>query len=813
MSTSFDGFPFPDEFQSPKIKEKPEYGNAYAKAMYYASNRYGARLFYSDAEYQSLVEVAQGRQSVENIRKLFGYFRNQGANPNSEGSESLSYIDIQVVNLAPKYINRAVAKMQAIKFDIGLTVLDALSIDQQKEYEAKIKAFYELKEWMDDVQINPQEIFPDIDFEALPKYPDEMLYNAAVNPKIKKAIDGEIAIKLIHGINNANQMFREVDWDIVTIGRGHVHCYTDGNGVPREERINPKYWLGSYNANENFENLEYSGFIDFLTINQFRKEAEGNLDPEIIEQVVTRFTYENAPSRSGSVYRDNGLFDGLEYIPVMRFYFLSEDRRTFVKRPNKHGNQIILEKGFDYQPDQEVMDRYAEGGDSEIKRVTYTSVYGGTWVIDSDICFNYGRKNYPRMDLVNVTLPIKTFAPNYKEGRTVSFLSQMIEPLYMINVAWNKIKEILAKGWMGVREIDFNQLESVAMGKGGQAWSARDVYEHFLQTNTLIKRGKLNKFDNNEGQAVRDTNSGLLFEDYINMFREGINLLEAMTGTTVAEATEKPSRLAVGVMRASAHAGDLDMEYLYNAHTQLFERTSHQMLLLAQEAKRNKVKIQHFLPALGARAMEAKEVPDNIAYCEYGIMITRQPSESEWADFYQNDLMIALQNGQITASDSAFIRNIDNLKQAREVLAIREQINKREMAQAEAANQQSALDANTQATQGKMQADMAVQQQDHENKKELILLQGKVDEYLLNTEKELEGHIKGVQDSVKVMIAKQQGVDAIMKSAVQNIPKKQQVAERAFRDNQLLDKKHEHAMAEIELQAKVKPKPAAAKKK
>src|SRR6478735_8740803 len=107
------------------------------------------------------------------MRRLFGYFRNNSSNPNYEGAESLSYIDIQVLNLAPKYINRAVAKMQAIKFDIGLTVMDAQSVDQQKEYEAKVKAFYDLKEWMDEVQINPQELFPDIDFAALPKYSDE----------------------------------------------------------------------------------------------------------------------------------------------------------------------------------------------------------------------------------------------------------------------------------------------------------------------------------------------------------------------------------------------------------------------------------------------------------------------------------------------------------------------------------------------------------------------------------------------------------------------------------------------------------------
>lgn len=102
---------FPPEFVSPKTKELNEYGLAYAKALYYSSNRYGGAYFYGASGYDALVELAQGRQSTTNISKLFGYYVNPN-NPLNDGSGSLAWIDIQVLNLVPKYVNRAVAKMK-----------------------------------------------------------------------------------------------------------------------------------------------------------------------------------------------------------------------------------------------------------------------------------------------------------------------------------------------------------------------------------------------------------------------------------------------------------------------------------------------------------------------------------------------------------------------------------------------------------------------------------------------------------------------------------------------------------------------------
>jgi hypothetical protein len=756
------GSVFPNEFVSPKAKERPEYGLHYVKGMYYSSSRYGGYHFWDDNEYQALIEVAQGRQSVDSIRKMLGFFKDPNDDAQDEGAASLAYIDVQVLNLAPKYINRAVSKIMAVDYDVSIEAIDAASVHEKKTYEASIQAFYEYRTWIEDMKMNPRDFFPDLDVDILPEYPDELMFEMLTNPKLKKAINGELAISLAHEINDFKQKMRMVAWDMVTLGRGHLHTYRDANGVPRADKINPKYFIGSYVEDENFDGQEYAGFFDFPTVNEFRKEARASLTEEEIEKVVQHFSYQNSIENAYHPARENQKYDGLNYIPVLRFYFLSQDERLYITRENNYGNTTMMERGLKWKPRED--DENFKNGKSRIIRNEYTSVYGGTWVLDSDIVYDYGKKNFPRTNLVDAKLPIITFSPNYKEGRTVSFVSQMIEPLLMVNVTWNKIKEILAKGWMGVQEIDFTQLEEVALGAGGRKWRPRDVYEHFLQTGRLIKRSPVNKYDQRYSNSAIDSNpTGLQLADYFNAFTTAIQMLEQMTNTGIAESVNQPDRLAVKVAQMSQMAGNMDMEYLFNGYEYLFKRGSESLLQLIQEAKRDGIGIEGFISALGMHF----SVPDEVAYCDYGLFVKRAPGPEEWIDFY-NQLSIGLEKGTVTHLDVAYIREIRNLKKARQILGIRIKINERKVAQMQSANNQAAMEANRVAAADKTQGKLAEIQAKAAADRENIILQGKISELLMMKEKQLDSIIKGVEQQVKKEISKQQSIDEIVKQALRN---------------------------------------------
>jgi len=773
--------PFPDELVSPAVKETRQYQVDYVKAAYYATSRFGGRLFETNAEYDALVEFGQGHCSVDNIKTLFGIIR-QNTNPDFDGPESLINTDIKALSIGSRYVNRAVAKMTSLNYDIIIGANDIATMEEVKDYEAAVKAYYRLSDWMKAVKIDPQEFFPDIDIASLPDYSDEMLFQGKVNPKVKKIIDAEKTIQLLHYVNNTREKLRQVCWDIVVIGRGHFEVYIDEKGIPRLKRIDPKYWFGSYVDNEDFSKQEYAGYIEFISVNQFKKEASGHLSSDEIKEIVEHYSYV-ASINPAFINQEAQRWDGLGYIPVARYYFLSNDTRTYLVNKTKFGNPAIIEVDNDYKISEESLNESTRLIKNEV-----TSVYGGTWIINSDVVYTPGsdkpesfRKEYPRTNLVDISLPIKTFAPNMKYGRVVSFTAQLLEPIFMANVAWNKIKEIIAKGWMGTREIDLNQLEKVSIGRGGKSWSAREVYEYFKMSGELVKRGQLNKHDQSYGEAVRDIQAGLTLTDYFNTFTMAIRICESMTGTNLAEQFDQPDRLAVGVMEASASSGDLDMEYLYSGHDEIYEAASHGLLLLAQQAKRNKVKIASLIPALGRSTLEYYEVPDHMAYTEHGLFIKRRKSEVQERAEFLLDVREAVRMGSITISDSAYLRNVENLKEAREMMAIREQQNMRINQQAEAANQQAALEANAQAAQLKTQGKMQEQAQKGDIDKEIVALNGEIQKQLAYINKSMEAQGKAFSDQMKVLSKKQEGIVKMITTAMTNRVEEMKVDKRPDR--------------------------------
>jgi hypothetical protein len=471
-------------------------------------------------------------------------------------------------------------------------------------------------------------------------------------------------------------------------------------------------------------------------------------------------------------------FDGLGYIPVLRFYFRSEDTRMYVQKKNQFGDKILVEKAFNYSPPAEVRDRFKQNGDSRIVKNQYTSVYGGTWIIDSNCVYDYGRKNYPRQNLVDATLPIKTFAINYKEGRTVSFLAQMVEPLFMINTAWNKIKQILAEGRMGVMEIDFNQLEDISMGTGGKTWTPRDVVKFLFKKNILIKRGQVNRHDQKIGRAIEMDAGGLQLSDYFTAFSTGIQMLENMTGQSAIESMNVPDRLAVKNAEMSQQTADLDMEYMFNGHEYICKKATHQMLLLGQQSLADGYVIEGFIPALGKVNTGFYQAPKDLAYCEYGMFLSRKPTPEEWALWY-NDISIALKEGRISAADSAYVREIDNMKQARQMLAIREGIYQRKVREEAIANTQMQMDAQAQTDQAALEREITKIREQGKIDAELLVLEGKIRTQEQAIKQQGEYLKTSITERNKKVISKQKSSDDIIKQAVRNVPEKEIAAAKA----------------------------------
>jgi hypothetical protein len=141
---------------------------------------------------------------------------------------------------------------------------------------------------------------------------------------------------------------------------------------------------------------------------------------------------------------------------------------------------------------------------------------------------------------------------------------------------------------------------------------------------------------------------------------------------------------------------------------------------------------------------------------------------------FYNDISVALKAGVeglpggISIADSALLREMSNLKQARQIMAIRQQIYERKMQEQKIADNEMAMKANQVAAQSKTQGDMMVINAQKEADLELAILNGKIQEKLQNDKYTMEAEINGVSDMVKQKISKQQSIDEIVKQALRN---------------------------------------------
>lgn len=730
---------FPPENINPEEKTHPLYGAQYAYAAYHNFKRRGGDLFLNATErYKHLTDLAQGEQSLDTVKGLSGHYAGEDGE-----NEGLAFIDFQTLNLAPKFINLVLGKLNKIQYDITLEAVDALASDHKAEYEAKAKTVVELKSFLEQYVEGYQRLFAGIDIADLPSEPDELAIKLNMTYKHWAAMEGEMKLKQAHIRNNWPQIAKEIGWDIVTLGVGVVSVWEDMNGVEREKRIDPDKFFCSSSESEAFEDLEYAGYLEHITPNQFRREVSGELSEIQIEEVISNFA-----SSRGTNYNDSfSNQDGLGYIPVVRFQFLTENTEKYVIRQNSRGNLKIERKAWDFIPaDAEL--KFYESGEKELVPITYTAKYGGTWVMDSEICYNYGlvNSNYKDDDdLVNEKLDFIIHAPNMKKGKVVSMLSQMEEPIKMINIAWNKVKSILAKGRMGALRLNIAGLASVAMGKGGKTWGPRQVYEFFEQTNVLIENTPPNAYGQSPGQSITEVNMGLTLMDYINTIRLSIEQVQNITGINeLSDGSTPAPRTGVGVMNMANSSTNNALDYIFTAYKSIYERASWAVLSM----------------------IKRKDPRLNIH--KFGLFISPKPTEQEWERLYAT-LDNAVAAGTIDASDAIFIRHIDNLKQAEQTFIVREKKRRRErMEEAEMAtkqNMESQMASNKQATDNQIL--LINTEWDRKDQHEMLKMEGTLQ--VQDKKNASAAEVKNLDVYGKVESTKQSGKDALIKRAQENL--------------------------------------------
>ena len=102
--------------------------------------------------------------------------------------------------------------------------------------------------------------------------------------------------------------------------------------------------------------------------------------------------------------------------------------------------------------------------------MSYATVYGGSYIVGTEMIYNYGlKKNIPRNvhDITRARMSYSPIAVNMRRLRPKSMVASVIGFADQLQITHLKIQQAIAKAKPDGLIIDVEGLENVQLGKGG----------------------------------------------------------------------------------------------------------------------------------------------------------------------------------------------------------------------------------------------------------------------------------------------------------------------------------------------------------
>lgn len=688
-------YAFPDPNIDPDLKGKA-FIMQYGKAMFATFKRSGYKLFYNNrTKYQEQIKYAMGEQSVDQYKQRLDCWENKDS--------SFLNLDWSILNLCSKFVNIVQGKLNKQDFNIVCTAIDALAIDQKKDYIAKLEAYQELQAWMQESNIQSS-----ADFAAAGQLPpvdmdnDELQIFINMSLKHRWAMSMEKALSTVLNDNDFSQLKKELIWDLIVLGVGALKITEMETGVPRIEKCNPENIIVSNASSEKFKNMMHCGEVKMMTVSEFFNRAGSEFTDEQKKDIHHKYVKKYGESENIGAY---GYEDEYEagMIEVLDFVFKSEDIMVHERKKDRRGNVKIHKKKSNY-PVKMSMDEYNKTyqGQRKVYKTKYDCLYKGLWIVNSEYICDYGKvENINRKDnMVDCFFPYILIAPNMQHGRSVSMVRQMMPVLNSIQINWLKFNDCIAKARPKGAAIDLDAIESVALGKGGTNWTPMQVLDLFEKKGYVVFRRSTMKHNGANGKPIEEIENGMSRDamTYLNNVLTNINILRDITGLNdVTDASTPDPKLLKSVAEAAMVGTNNALDHLYHGNNEVYKDLCTQLSYsIVAGIKRGS--ITDLDDAIGSRTVRFFGENSDITAHKYGIKIENKPSNEEWNAFYAT-LARAVENGIIDPSDEAFCREIDNLKAARQYLIVRERKKQEQMAAAEQAKIEGAAQANQMAAQ------------------------------------------------------------------------------------------------------------------
>ena len=671
------------------------------------------RTFYSDwgtmdraiPNFALIRQYVRGEQSTLKYKKRLSIDEHDGQHDDTINWRPVSVID-PIQRIASARIMRKEQHVVAVP-------VDARAQDEENEWFASMKARLMLREALL-AEGGDVDMLPRIDGE--PETVEELEVLVANGIKHRLAKDYEDAVQAVAAYSALDEQRDEAVRQLFHYGYAAWKHYIDDDGLLRVRLIPEGKLIAPRTSYLDFSDAPAIGEEMELSMAELRA-LYPDMTAEEERQLRGRYDVRHGTDRVTVVYME---VRGAELLGIER-------------RVTSYGAEVV---------------RYRRNGSGNVASIRMDKVYGGYWIVDTDICFSFGEVPYtPRQvssfDKARFTYVVR--AVSLVNGVPKGLAVDAIPYVDQFHLAWYKLQQTIATMRPNAIFIAAEALIGVPLRDKDKPVNAAQLLNLFAEKNVLVgrMRDEFGRASSGPPAISIANNSDREFMTLRNVMFDMYDNVRRLYGLNAITDASTPDPKILTTPARLADQGTSNALYVIERSDRLLTSSLYQGVAdrIAVMMARNSRRMKEFLNRVigkGSVLIIRNSAPFYLY--DVGITIMDSPNVEERQGL-EEAMAAAVREGMLTPADIAFVRTMGDPSQAADVLAIRVARNRRR------AEEQS---LRLQQMNAMVQQQSAVQA--HEMKMQEMKAKADLEIYVWQNTRALELQQRAEVDAAKVAI-------------------------------------------------------------
>jgi hypothetical protein len=654
---------FPSQFVSDSEKATPEFGLQVGQAIQYEWFRKDGsqcRYYNQWAEFNRLRLYARGEQSVQKYKNELAI----------DGDLSYLNLDWTPVPILPKFVDIVVNGMNDRLFKVKAYAQDAMSQAKRSKYQDMIESQMLAKDLLLKIQgetgVDPFVTNP----EELPQTDEELSLYMQIKYKPAIEIAEEEAINTIFDENHYQDTRKRVDYDLAVIGIGIAkHEFLLGSGV-EVSYVDPANVVYSYTEDPFFKDCFYWGEIKTLPMTELLK-IDPTLTREQLEE-ISKYSQSWYDYYNVARFYENSMFSR-DTCTLLYFNYKTTKKMVYKKKILENGSTRVIEKDDQFNPPLEMM----EDGKFEKLEKTIDVWYDGVMVMGTNFLLKWEMSENmvrPKSASQHAIPNYVACAPRMYKGAIESLVRRMIPFADLIQLTHLKLQQVIARTVPDGVFIDADGLNEVDLGTGA-AYNPEDALRLYFQTGSVIGRSYTQDGEFNNArvpiQQLTSNSGAAKTQMLIANYNHYLDMIRSVTGLNEARDGSNPDPNAlVGVQKLAALSSNTATRHILESGLFIYRTLAEALTYRVADILQYADFKDDFANKIGKYNVSILNDIKDLYIYDFGIFIEISPDEEQKAQLEQN-IQVALANGDINLEDAIDIREIKNLKLANQLLKLK----------------------------------------------------------------------------------------------------------------------------------------------